>query len=84
MYRIAVLLAAIVVASQALAAEAIIDSFEELRFRVPAEKASASLVPGHNGQAIELKFDKGSQNVFFLRKIRGQLNGTILPGSPSG
>lgn len=71
MHRCLLGLVGIIACSPALGADGIIDSLDELRFRVPAAKASASLVAGKAGN-IEFRFDKDSQNVFFSSSIRGQ------------
>lgn len=61
-------------ASISLADGPVIDSFDEMRFRAPAEKASAKLIPGHTGSAIEFQFEKESPSVFFGSNIHGQPN----------
>jgi hypothetical protein len=58
--------------SVALADETLVESFDESSVRPPKEKASAQLVQGHQGKAIEFRFEKDSQNVFFNSSIRGQ------------
>lgn len=72
MLRYTVLFLAVISGSLGFAEDVVIDSLNELRFRTPAQKGTASLVPGHDGQAIEFKFDKDSQNVFFGSNIRGK------------
>ena len=68
-----------------------LSSLDEVRFKPTAAKGSISLVPGHQGQANEFKFDKDCQNLFFTSTIRGtadwdQAAGFSLtsPGAASG
>jgi hypothetical protein len=71
MIRIAATIILVFIASISLACGPVIDSLDELRFRLPPEKAAASLVPGHAGRAIEFKFEKDSPSIFFGSQIRG-------------
>jgi lysophospholipase L1-like esterase len=74
MLRHATLACLVVIGSLTCADEAVIDPLDELHFRPPAAKGTATLVAGHDGQAIAFKFDKDSQNVFFASNIRGKAN----------
>jgi lysophospholipase L1-like esterase len=71
MLRFAALFVLLFVDWQSWADDRVIDALDELRFRQPSAKGVAALVPGHAGQAIEFKFDKDCQNVFFTSNIRG-------------
>jgi lysophospholipase L1-like esterase len=49
----------------------LLDSMDELRFRVPPAKARAELAPGQVGQAVRFLFDAGSPSVFLTSNLRG-------------
>src|SRR5437763_10170039 len=53
------------------AAEPVVDSMDEVRFRAPKEKGRAELVDGKVGKAVRFSFDKDSRNAFFTGGFRG-------------
>lgn len=72
MLRCALFALLVLAPALSLAESPLIDSFDELKFRVPAQKGTAKAVPGHAGQAMELSFEKDSPSVFFISNIKGQ------------
>src|SRR5438270_12810173 len=55
-----------------LAAGPLVDSMDELRFRAPAGKGKAELVPGKFGKAVRFSFEKDARSAFFTSNLRGR------------
>ncbi|WP_020468473.1 GDSL-type esterase/lipase family protein [Zavarzinella formosa] len=54
-----------------LAENTLITSMDELRFQSPKEKATAQLVDGKVGKAIQFKFEKEARSAFFTSNVHG-------------
>lgn len=72
MPRLASVLLTVLVAALSFADDVVIHSLDESPFRPTNVKGTATSVKGHDGLAVELKFDKDCQNVFFTSTIRGK------------
>jgi hypothetical protein len=59
-------------ASTGYADELLIDALEETNLQLPNDKATARLVSGQQGSAVEFRFEQDSQNVFVHTRIRGE------------
>ena len=56
---------------RALAQSPVLDSMDELHFRLPKEKGHAEVVPGKAGAAVRFSFDDDCRGTFFSSAIHG-------------